>query len=180
MGTLAASHDPRDPEEMTMDRNRLFTLLGGLAAVALLAGVAIATHADPPPPETAHGRHGPPPGDGFMVPGMIPPGALPRLTKELGLSADQQAQVRGFLDQAQPELERLHRELRTNFELLGKTRPDDPAYQTVVSNVSEAASGLASQLVLGGSRVRSQVFGVLSAEQKQNLVDLDSRHPGLH
>ena len=63
-----------------------------------------------------------------------------------------------------------------NFELLAKSRPDDPSYQTVVSNVSQSASELAAQLVLQGSRVRSQIFGVLNAEQKQKLTELES-HP---
>ena len=161
-----------------MDRKRFVTMLGGLAAVALLAGVAIATKANPPPPDLAHEHRGPPPGPGLMVPGMLPPGALPHLAKELGLSADQQAEIRGVLEQAKPGFEELHRQMRTNFELLAKTRPDDPSYQTVVSNVSQSASELAAQLVLQGSRVRSQVFGVLSADQKQKLTELESRPHG--
>ena len=65
--------------------------------------------------------------------------------------------------------------MRTNFDLLAKTRPDDPSYQTVVSNVSQSASELAAQLVLQGSRVRSQVFAVLGTDQKQKLMETASR-----
>ena len=158
-----------------MDRNRFVTMLAGFVAVALLAGAAIATNADPPPPDVAHARGGPPPAGGLMVPGVMPPAALPRLAKELGLSADRQTQVRGFLDQAKPGFEQLYEQMRANFDLLAKTRPDDPSYQTVVSNVSQSASELAAQLVLQGSRVRSQVFGVLNAEQKQKLMEMPSR-----
>lgn len=163
-----------------MDRKRFVTMLGGLAAVALLAGAAIATKANPPPPDLAHAHRGPPPGPGLMVPGMLPPGALPHLAKELGLSADQQAEIRGVLEQAKPGFEQLHLQMRTNFELLARTRPDDPSYQTVVSNVSQSASELAAQLVLQGSRVRSQVFAVLNADQKQKLTELESRPHGWH
>ena len=159
-----------------MDRKRFLTMMAGLAAVALLAGAAIATQAEAPPPETAGEHGGPPPGPGLMVPGMLPAGALPHLAKELGLSADQQTQIRGFLDQAKPGFVQLHAQMRANFELLAKTRPDDPSYQTVVSNVSQSASELAAQLVLQGSRVRSQIFGVLNADQKQKLTELES-HP---
>lgn len=163
-----------------MDRKRFVSTIAGLGAVALLAGVAIATHADPPPPDAPQGHHGPPPGAGLMVPGMLPPGALPHLARELSLSADQQAQIRGFLEQAKPGFEQLHQQMRTNFELLAKTRPDDPAYQTIVSNVSQSASELAAQLVLQGSRVRSQVFGVLNADQKLKLVDFEGRRHAWH
>ncbi len=110
-----------------------------------------------------------------MVPGMMPPGALPHLAKQLGLSPEQQTQIRGFLEQAKPGFEQLHAQMRTNFRLLARTRPDDPTYQTVVSNVSQSASELATQLVLQGSRLRQQVFGVLSAEQKLKLTEFESK-----
>ena len=71
-------------------------------------------------------------------------------------------------------MEQLQAQLRSNFELLGRTRPDDPTYQTVVSNVSPSASVLASQRVLPGSRLRQQVFGVLSAEQKERRTEFES------
>ena len=117
-----------------MDRKRLLTMTGGVAAVALLAAAAMATQADPPPAETAHEHRGPPPGPGLMVPAMLPPGALPHLAKQLLLSADQQTQIRGFLDQAKPGVEQLHTQMRANFELLAKTRPDHPSHPTVVGN----------------------------------------------
>lgn len=64
-----------------MDRKRFLTMIGGLSAVALLAGAAIATQADPPR-ATAREHHGPPPAARFSAPGMMAPGALPHLAKQ--------------------------------------------------------------------------------------------------
>ena len=55
------------------------------------------------------------------------------------------------------------------------TRPDDANYTSVVANVSQASSGLAGQFVLQASQLRSQVFGVLTADQKTKLVQLQAK-----
>lgn len=158
-----------------MDRKLFLTLLAGIGAVAVLAGAAIATQTEAPPPESGHEHRGPPPGPGFMMAGMIPPGALPHIAKQLGLTADQQQRIQEFLDQAKPSFRQLREQLRASAELLAKTRPDDPSYTTVVTNVSQAMSGVTAQMVLQGSQLRSQIFGVLNADQKTKFADLQGR-----
>lgn len=168
-----------------MTRKLFTTLIVGLGAVALLTGAAIATQTESPPPDAPHDHRGPPPGPGMMIPGMLPPEALPHIAKKLGLTDEQQARIKGFMDQAKPGLKQLHEQVRTNLELLAKTRPDDPAYTTVVNNVSQAMSEAASQMVLQGSQLRSQMFGVLSADQKTKLASMQGHmgewhHGGPH
>jgi Spy/CpxP family protein refolding chaperone len=166
-----------------MNRKNFLTLLAGVGAVALLAGAAIATQAQTPPPEDGHDHRGPPghpPGPGMMmIPGLFPPGALPHVAKKLGLSADQETQIKGILDQAKPAFEKLHGQVHASMVLLAKTRPDDASYASVVANASHAMSDLAGQMVTQGSQVRAQVFGVLNADQKTKLVELEAHmHDG--
>ncbi len=152
----------------------------GVGAALILSGIAItavtqSSQAAPPPDRAFHGP-GPDmgPGPGPMMPGFMPPGAFERIADRLQLSAEQRETARGFLEQAKPGLDKLRQQMHASAELLAKTRPDDPSYQSVVANASQTAGDLASQLVLQGSQVRSQVFGVLTADQKNKLVTIEA------
>jgi Spy/CpxP family protein refolding chaperone len=162
-----------------MTRKLFATLIAGVGAAALLTGAAIATQTDTPPPAPPE-HQGPPPGPGMMIPGMLPPEALPHIAKRLGLSDDQQTRIKEYMDQAKPGLKQLHDQIHTNMELLAKTRPDDPAYATVVNNVSQAMSEAAGQMVLQGSQLRSQMFGVLSGDQKTKLAAMQNQMADWH
>ena len=157
------------------------SILGGLAGIvgaALLAAAAWAAtqQADGPPPAEpqAHGGHGDA-GIGFMIPGLMAPHRLEQMADRLGLSTEQRQNMKGCLEQARPGFEQLHKQLQANAELLMSTRPDDPNYTAIVTNVSESSSELAAQFVLAASRLRSQMFGVLNADQKTKLVELQAQ-----
>ena len=142
----------------------------GIGAAVILGSVALAAAsqsggASPPP-------HGPgmDGGPGMMMPGLMPHALLGRMADQLGLSPEQRQTIKGLFDQARPGFEQLHKQMRTNAELLAKTQPDDPAYQTVVANISQSAAELASQFVLQTSQLRSQVHGALTPAQRTKLV----------
>ncbi|HXQ31598.1 MAG TPA: Spy/CpxP family protein refolding chaperone [Steroidobacteraceae bacterium] len=156
-----------------MDRTRLLAAIAAIGGAALLTGVVLAGASQATLPADAGPRGGPPPGAGLMVPGMISQGAFERAARELGLTAEQRQSIKEFFDQGRPGLEQLRRQMRANAELLAKTRPDDPSFTSVVANVSESSGEIASQAVLKGSQLRSQVFGVLSSDQKTKLVALE-------
>jgi Spy/CpxP family protein refolding chaperone len=159
-----------------MDRARFLAAIVAIGAAALLTGVVLAGASQATLPADAAGtRGGPRPAGGLMVPGMISQSAFERAAKQLGLTAEQRQSIKGFFDEGRPGLEQLRRQMRANAELLAKTRPDDPSYTTVVANVSQSSGEIAAQAVLKGSQLRSQVFGVLSDEQKAKLVVLESR-----
>ena len=161
-----------------MERKRLLAWLAGVAAVVLLAVAAltVATATDPVPMQAArHLRQSPPPGATVALPGLDSAEALPHLAQQLDLSAEQRQAIIEIVAQARPELRRLRAEARAGAERLARTRPDDASYLTLVSNTSEAASELAAERVLQDSRVRSQVFGVLTTEQKARLIELQNR-----
>ncbi|HXQ64118.1 MAG TPA: Spy/CpxP family protein refolding chaperone [Steroidobacteraceae bacterium] len=157
-----------------MDRTRLLAAIVAIGGAALLTGVVLAG-ANPASlaPDSASDR-GASPG-GLMVPGMVSQRAFERAARQLGLNSEQRQSIKQFFDQGRPGLEQLRRQMRANAELLAKTRPDDPSYTTVVANVSQSSGEIASQAVLKGSQLRSQVFGVLSAEQKATLASLEDQ-----
>ena len=165
-----------------MQRSTILTGLAGITGAALLTCAALAATqaagdgaapAEPP----AHGAHSPHggPGMGFMIPGLMPPHMLEHMADQLGLSTEQRQTIKGLFEQARPGFQQLHEQLHVNAELLMNTRPDDANYTSVVANVSQASSGLAGQFVLQASQLRSQVFGVLTADQQTKLVQLQAQ-----
>jgi Spy/CpxP family protein refolding chaperone len=133
------------------------------------------------PPAGLHGgEHGPAggPGGGKGMrmhggPGMMMPGMethmLMRMADELALSPEQRQTIRGFFSSAQPGFQKLHEQMRANTKLMLDTQPDDPKYQAVVQQVSQSSAELAQQMVLQSSQLRTQVYGVLTPEQKTKL-----------
>jgi Spy/CpxP family protein refolding chaperone len=107
-------------------------------------------------------------GPGMMMPGMETH-MLMRMADELALSPEQRQTIRGFFSSAQPGFQKLHEQMRANTKLMLDTQPDDPKYQTVVQQVSQSSAELAQQMVLQSSQLRTQVYGVLTPEQKTKL-----------
>ncbi len=160
-----------------MELRRTLAILAGIAAALILAGVALAAAtaggASPPPPAQR-----PAAGGELAMPGVLSPPAFDRIAAALGLSAEQRQAIAAFYDQALPALVPLHARMRTGAARLARTPPDDPTYQSVVANESEAAGDDAAKLVLQASQLRSPIHGVLTAEQRARLAALEAKAQG--
>jgi Spy/CpxP family protein refolding chaperone len=164
--------------------------LAGTLAAAFAAAPAMAQTppGEPPPPGMEGGRHGPGMpgkggpgmerggrhgGPGMHGPGMMMPGMeghmLMRMADELGLSPEQRQTIRGFFESAQPGFRELHERMRANTKLMMDTQPDDPKYQSIVQQVGQSSAELAQQMVVQSSQLRTQVWSVLTADQKTKL-----------
>jgi Spy/CpxP family protein refolding chaperone len=138
-----------------------------VAGGALLTGAAgsssaiaqESTEATAPPPGP-HGHHGWGPG---------------RIYSKLGLSADQQASIKAILTAAKPQMQSLHQQMHANHLKLLETKPDDPAYAGVVSEVSQADATLAAQATTQREAVRAQMYAVLTPAQKTQLATLEAQ-----
>jgi Spy/CpxP family protein refolding chaperone len=163
-----------------MARKEILANWAGIGAALILAGTAtgfaVAADRDPPPPPPPPGHFGAGHGPGAMMPGMWPPMMMAHMAEKLGLSADQKAAIHKAMDEARPGLEALHTQMRTDLDLLARTRPDDAAYQGVVASASQSASQNAAQFVLQSSQLRSRVYGVLTPAQRDQLVKLEAEH----
>ncbi len=100
---------------------------------------------------------------------------LAHLYSKLGLSADQQAQVKSIIDAARPGLKSLHEQMRANSLKLRQATPDDPNYASIANEVSQTHGTLSTQLVAQMADLRSQLYAVLTPAQKTQLAALEAQ-----
>jgi Spy/CpxP family protein refolding chaperone len=142
---------------------------GAAAAAAAVSTSAVASTA-PSTASTApapggrhwHHRHG-----GMLV------GVMLRATRQLNLTAEQQAAIKGILSNARAQ----HQAAAGsgNVDLMTLANPGDPNYSAALQNATAAAaSRFQSQVQLQG-----QIYNVLTADQKaklpQVLAEMKSR-----
>ena len=144
-----------------------------LLAVVVLGGTGIATAGDQQH-EGARSGHEHGPGDAMFGGGFF--GAdIARMGDQLGLSAEQRESIKAILDAARPQMQAMRESLHSNMDKLRGAQPDDPSYATVVAQVSQSAADLASKMVTESSQIRSQVYALLTKEQKAKLPQIEAQ-----
>jgi periplasmic protein CpxP/Spy len=141
------------------------TLLAAGAVLAAAASLNVAAAAEDatttPPPPGAHGWHhhrGP-----------------WHLLGQLGLSETQKAQIKEIMTAAHPQMQSLHEQMRANSLKLQQTKPTDPNYTSIASQVSQTHGSLAAQSMTQKAEVRAQVFKVLTPAQQTQLATLEAQ-----
>src|SRR5262245_3278172 len=117
--------------------------------------------------------HGP--GPDMFGGGFFGPDVMGRMGDQLGLSAEQRQSIKSIFDAARPQMQSMRDTMHSNLDKLRSTQPDDPKYATVVAQVSQSASELASRMVTESSQVRSQVYALLTKEQKAKLPQIQAQ-----
>jgi protein CpxP len=133
--------------------------IGGAAGVAYAQSTAPATTTTTTPP--AHGghmwhRHH---GGGLLV------GMTLRATKQLNLTADQQASIKTILTTARAQAKAAHASGQAPVDTAVLGNPGDPNYATAL----QSAKTLAGTRIQNESELQSQIYNVLTAEQKAQL-----------
>ncbi|HEX3558897.1 MAG TPA: Spy/CpxP family protein refolding chaperone [Pyrinomonadaceae bacterium] len=143
-------------------------LIGGtlaLAAALTLTAVALA-HQDGP-----HGFGGPPPGGPGHHGG---PGGLGPLAHELNLTDAQKAQIKQIEDGFRESTKSLHEQL---FKTGGG--PLDGLSDTFDESAARAAAqsraGIEVELEVAHARMMSQIYALLTAEQKAKVAELKQK-----
>ena len=143
------------------------TLLAAGALLTAAAGMSIASAADettatqPPPPPGPHGRHhhrGP-----------------WHLLSKLDLTAAQKQQIKAIMTAAHPQMQSLHEQMHANMLKLQQTKPTDPNYTTIASQVSQSHGSLSAQMITQRAELRAQVFKVLTPAQQTQLATLEAQ-----
>ena len=153
---------------MKPTRSILWGLVAGATIVAAYAGVAWA-HAGDDGSWQGHGHHGGGmhgdfgPGPGEMFGGFGP--AL----KQLNLTDAQRQSVHSIMAAEHPQMQKMHEQMHTMLQTFETTLPDDPNYATVVAQATTQSQEMAAQMVKHMSDVRSQVYELLTADQKKQL-----------
>ena len=146
---------------MNAIRTRIAAALMALGAASMLpAGAAFAT---PPPADAGPGMHG----DHHRGP--------ERMFEQLGLSADQKAKVDAIMAAKGPVLKNLHEQMQTNMEKLHSTKPDDPNYSALVSQVAQSNGSLTTQAISAQGDMHAQLYAVLTPAQRTQLQDMQAK-----
>jgi Spy/CpxP family protein refolding chaperone len=148
---------------MKFNRN-VGLLVLAVASLGTAAGVASAQTTTTPSttttttPATGHKWHGRHHG-GFLL------GATLRATKQLGLTADQQASIKTILSTARAQAKAAHASGTSPIDMTVLGNPGDANYATAL----QSAKTLASTRIQNESEIQGQIYNVLTAQQKAQL-----------
>ena len=147
---------------MKFNRN-VGLLVLAMASIGTAAGVASAQTTTPSTTTTTaapatghkwHGHHG-----GFML------GMTLRATKQLNLTAEQQASIKTILTTARAQAKAAHAANASPVDMPVLANPGDPNYATAL----QSAKTLASTRIQNQSELQGQIYNVLTAQQKAQL-----------
>jgi Spy/CpxP family protein refolding chaperone len=148
---------------MKLNRN-VGLLVAAMATVSGAAGVAYAQSTTSSSTTTAttapatHGKWHHHKG-GFLL------GMTLRATKQLNLTAEQQASIKTILSTARTQAKAAHAAATPAIDMAVLANPGDPNYATAL----QSAKTLAATRIQNQSEIQSQVYNVLTAEQKAQL-----------
>jgi len=163
-------------------KTRKLTLI--LAGAALIAGTTIALAG--PAGRTGGGMFGKGSCDGSMRgagmhgagmsgrgmghgPGAL--GPLGRALHRLDLSDEQQTTIQGIVEAARPTFESLREQLRANREAFREANPPTTFNEAAIRAHVAQQSAIHADMAVAAAKLRTQVLGVLTAEQ---LAELDA------
>jgi Spy/CpxP family protein refolding chaperone len=149
---------------MKFNRN-VGLLVLAVASLGTAAGVARAQTTTTPSTTTTtttapatghewHRHHG-----GFML------GMTLRATKQLNLTADQQASIKSILSTARAQAKAAHASGTSPIDMTVLGNPGDANYATAL----QSAKTLASTRIQNQSELQGQIYNVLTAQQKAQL-----------
>jgi Spy/CpxP family protein refolding chaperone len=102
-----------------------------------------------------HGR-----GEGGLLLGLTL-----RATKQLNLTAEQQASVKTILSNARAQAKAAHASAQSQLDITVLGNPGDPNYATAL----QSAKSLAANRIQTESELQSQIYNLLTAQQKAQL-----------
>jgi protein CpxP len=149
---------------MKLNRN-VGLLVLAMASISSAAGIAYAQTTTPSTTTTTtapagaghkwHRHHG-----GGMLLGMTL-----RATKQLSLTADQQASIKTILTTAREQAKAAHAAGQSPVDMTVLANPGDPNYATAL----QSAKTFASTRIQNESELQGQIYNVLTAQQKAQL-----------
>lgn len=105
---------------------------------------------------------------GHGLPGVI----SGRMAERLGLDDVQTQSVMNVMEAARPEFEALREQGRTLRKSIRDLDPGDSSYGVRLQDLSATSGQVATELVLLTGRVRADVHGILTPEQRQSFAEM--------
>jgi Spy/CpxP family protein refolding chaperone len=155
-------------------------LLTVLIAIPLIAGAAFAgggfgLQRGPGGPGGPGDHHGRGPG-GPGGPGGF--GILnPRLFHQLDLTDAQHEQIRTLVEAQRTAAEPLHEQLKANHDAVRAASLTTSFDEAQVRSLIASGEALRTELALGDAKVASQVYALLTAEQRTKLAEILAQGP---
>lgn len=142
-------------------------------AIVLTAAIAggLAAQAPGPRPGRPDGPGGPG-GPGRRGMGPMGPG-IP--LGQLGLSDDQQAQVRDVMERYRPEVQALGERMRPAHDAQRKAIETVPLNEALVRSTSEAVGAAETEMAVLQARQHNDVFAILTPEQQKKAAQINQR-----
>ncbi len=151
---------------MRLNMKKMSGFIAIAIALCLAAVVGLSQQGRP------HGGPGPDggPGRGGFRGGPGGPGGLGPLARDLNLTDEQKAQIKKITDGFEESTKALHEQMRALHEN-ERDAPKDGAFdEAAVRTAAQARAGVQVELEVARARMMSQVFSVLTAEQKAQLA----------
>jgi Spy/CpxP family protein refolding chaperone len=129
-----------------------------IASTSLIAGLALsaAAFADRGPGPDGHG---PGPGGPFM-----------HEVRELDLSEAQRTQIKGFFDAVRQQGKASHEALRELHRSYSLATPGSSEFRTLTARLADAEAADARERVATMAELQTQVYGVLTPDQRSQLA----------
>lgn len=95
-----------------------------------------------------------------------------RMLDQLNATPEQREKVRGIFEKHRPAMQKLGEEMRVSRDQFQAVEPGDANYSKAVKQASQKAAQLASRGVEEHAALRSEVYAVLTPEQRAQLPKL--------
>ena len=101
-----------------------------------------------------------------------------RMFKNLNLTDEQKTEVRKILEAERSVMQPVHQQLRENRDALNAATKDGQFNEAEVAQLAQKQGELMAQLIVSRERVQSQIWQVLTPEQRDKLSKWREHNPG--
>lgn len=99
-----------------------------------------------------------------------------RIFRQLDLTDDQKAQMKAIRQASREDSKPLREQMKTNRQQLQQLTENGQFDEAAVSAIASQQGQIHAQIIVAKQKVKSQMFNVLTAEQKTKLATLKAEH----
>jgi len=101
-----------------------------------------------------------------------------RMFRNLDLTDQQKTEIKKILDAERSIMQRVHEQLRENREALNTATKDGQFNEGEVTRLAEKQGDLMAQVIVSRERVQSQIWQILTPEQRDKLAKFREKGHG--
>lgn len=99
-------------------------------------------------------------------------GGFGRMAAKLNLTDAQKEQVKGIMEASRAKTESLREASKVNRQKMSEATANGQFDETTVSAIAQEQAAISAQLTVEKLRVKSQIFQILTAEQKAQMAQM--------